>query len=76
LSEAKDSIVSGNTNVKSIKSAIQEIINSYSLARIDYISIANPMTLEEVDTITGSTLISMAVFIEKTRLIDNIIVEI
>jgi len=76
LSEAKESIDSGNTNAKNIITSMQEIIDSYSLARIEYISVANPSTLTEVDTITGSTLISLAVFIEKIRLIDNIIVEI
>ena len=76
LSEAKKSIVNGNTIAKNIKASMQEIINRYPLARIDYISLANPLTLVEVDTITGNTLISLAVFIENTRLIDNITVEI
>jgi len=74
LSEANESIASGNTNVQSIKTAMQEIINSYSLARIDYISIANPLTLAEVEIISGTILISLAVFIDDVRLIDNMIV--
>ena len=42
------------------------------LARIDYVSIADPETLEELDRIQGPALVSMAVRIGKTRLIDNV----
>ena len=76
LSEAKKSTVGGDTNAKNIKTSMMEIINSYPLARIDYVSISNPLTMVEVDTITGSILISLAVYIENTRLIDNMTIEV
>jgi pantoate--beta-alanine ligase len=44
-------------------------------AKIDYISIADTSTLEEVDVIRGRTLVSLAVRLGKPRLIDNIILE-
>jgi pantoate--beta-alanine ligase len=42
------------------------------LARIDYISIANPETLEELTEIKQPALVSLSVYVGKTRLIDNI----
>ena len=51
------------------------IINSFPLAEIDYISIAHNETLEELQTINDNVLISLAVFVDGIRLIDNLIVE-
>jgi pantoate--beta-alanine ligase len=39
---------------------------------IDYVSVASPETLEEVERIQGRALVSLAVRIGKTRLIDNV----
>jgi pantoate--beta-alanine ligase len=47
------------------------LIEAEPLARIDYVSIADPDTLQELDRVQGRTLVSMAVRIGKTRLIDN-----
>ena len=44
-------------------------------ARIDYIALVNPVTLEPVDVIGGPTLAALAVRIENTRLIDNCVLE-
>ena len=43
------------------------------LARIDYVSAADPLTLQELDEITAGALLSMAVFFGRTRLIDNLL---
>jgi pantoate--beta-alanine ligase len=47
------------------------LIQKEPLAEIDYISITNPEILEELEVIEGRALVSMAVRIGKTRLIDN-----
>jgi len=53
-----------------------ELIHEEPLAeKIDYISIAHPMTLQEMDEIAPPVLISLAVKIGKPRLLDNIILE-
>ena len=52
------------------------IIHEFSLVKIDYISIANPKTLAELDLIKNRLLISLAVTIEDTRLIDNMMIEL
>ncbi|MGE0057504.1 MAG: pantoate--beta-alanine ligase [Dehalococcoidia bacterium] len=49
-----------------------EHIAEEELARIDYISFADPETLEDLPRIEGPVLVSMAVRIGRTRLIDNI----
>ena len=51
------------------------LITAEPLAQLDYVSAADPQTLTELDTIENGVLLSMAVFFEKTRLIDNILIE-
>jgi pantoate--beta-alanine ligase len=46
-------------------------IEKESLARLQYVSIAHPDTLDELSTIDTSALFSMAVYVGQTRLIDN-----
>ena len=48
------------------------LIQKEPLAKIDYVSIADPETLEEIAKIDRPALVSLAVRIGKTRLIDNI----
>lgn len=45
------------------------------MARIDYVSAVDGLTMEPVETIQGTVLVAMAIYIGKTRLIDNFIVE-
>lgn len=50
-----------------------EIANE-PLARLDYASVADPETLDELDMVTGSALLSLAVFFDHIRLIDNTLI--
>jgi pantoate--beta-alanine ligase len=54
---------------------MKEVLASEPLAQVQYVSCADYDTLEELETVTGKALLSMAVFIGKTRLIDNLILE-
>ena len=63
----------GENNSEKIKRKMTELIYTEPLASIDYISIANTETLEEIEFISGPSLVSLAVWIGETRLIDNII---
>jgi pantoate--beta-alanine ligase len=45
------------------------------IERIDYVSVANAETLEELDIVKGRVMVSVAVQLGKPRLIDNIILE-
>jgi pantoate--beta-alanine ligase len=51
---------------------MRELVDDEELARADYVSVADPETLRELDRIQGPVLVSLAVRIGRTRLIDNI----
>ena len=53
-----------------------EMIESEALAKIDYIEILDFETFQRLKVIQNKTLISMAVYIGKTRLIDNMVIDL
>ena len=63
----------GERDAENLRNEMVALIKKEPLARIDYVSIADPRTLDELSHIKGSALVSMAVYIGKTRLIDNLI---
>jgi pantoate--beta-alanine ligase len=52
------------------------VIESTPLARLDYISVAHPDTLAELDVVEDRALLSLAAFVDEVRLIDNMMVEV
>ena len=74
LQLAKELHQAGETDAAEIRSRIRRLINEQPLASIDYISIADAENLSELEIVTGATLVSLAVRIGKTRLIDNVII--
>ena len=62
----------GTRDVAQYKKRIAEVIEGEELAKLEYVSVAHPETLQELDRIQGPALVSMAVRIGKTRLIDNV----
>ncbi|MGC8791209.1 MAG: pantoate--beta-alanine ligase [Desulfurella sp.] len=72
LDKAKELIDAKIYDSQTIIQNMKNVINSYDLARIDYISINSTDCLSELkEVVLGKTLISLAVFFGKTRLIDN-----
>jgi pantoate--beta-alanine ligase len=67
-------IENGIRDVSLVKKEMSGIIQSNLLAKTDYIEIVDPETLEQVKKIQGKVVIAMAVFIGKTRLIDNMVI--
>jgi pantoate--beta-alanine ligase len=63
----------GEMNAETVRQQITSLISREPLAKIEYVSIADTDTLEELSKIDRSALASLAVRIGKTRLIDNII---
>lgn len=53
---------------------MERLLKAEPLAQIEYISIVDPESLEEVDTIKASVVLALAVKIGGVRLIDNLIV--
>jgi pantoate--beta-alanine ligase len=74
LKLAEDRISKGDRNCARIIEAMQHIIQAEKLAKADYITIADAEALEEVKTIDRKVVIALAVWIGKTRLIDNIVI--
>lgn len=66
----------GEKDAEKIKQAIREVILAEPLAKIDYVEVVDFDTLESVETADGEVLTAIAVYIGKTRLIDNVIVTV
>ncbi|EAL3919713.1 pantoate--beta-alanine ligase [Campylobacter upsaliensis] len=64
-------IKKGERESKIILQAMREELQKESLARIDYIELVNPKTMQNLERIEDSALGALAVYIGKTRLIDN-----
>lgn len=75
LAKAKDLIAAGERDAKTVITAIQEVIAAEPLAKADYVEIVSFDTIKPVDTIKGNILAAIAVYIGRTRLIDNFILE-
>lgn len=75
LTKGEEMVKSGEKDAKKVVDAIAEIIESEPLAKIDYVELVDYEKLQPVDTIDGPILTAVAVYIGKTRLIDNFIVE-
>lgn len=75
LKEGKALVDAGETDAGKVRQAITEKLESEPLAKIDYVEVVDWNTLEPVDRIEGPVLAAIAVYIGKTRLIDNFIRE-
>jgi len=73
LNAAKDLFENDERNAERIRGMMKEVLATEPLADVQYVSCADYNTLEELDMIKGKALLSMAVFIGKTRLIDNFV---
>ncbi len=75
LCSARNSYENGEREGPALRSLMQAVIDSEPLALAEYVSAADPGTLREIQTIESGAgvLLSMAVKIGKTRLIDNML---
>lgn len=73
LRSAEAAYASGERDAEVLRVLMSATIEQEPLARLQYVSCADPLTLHELQTITGGALLSLAVFIGKTRLIDNLL---
>jgi pantoate--beta-alanine ligase len=72
LTLARERIASGEKDVATIKAAALKVLSEKPLIRVQYFEIVDPYEVQPVATITGPVRIAAAIFIGKTRLIDNI----
>lgn len=75
LTLARQLYRSGERDAEKIRRQMTLLIQKEPLAQIDYVSIANADTLEELDLLDGPTVASLAIGIGRTRLIDNMSLE-
>jgi pantoate--beta-alanine ligase len=73
LSAAKSGYDSGERNAEALRALVGKTVATEPLARLQYVSCADYDTLEELETVQGKALLSMAVYMGKTRLIDNFV---
>ena len=74
LSDGRELIRAGERSVKKVEAAMTRLIWAEPLARLDYLAVADPITLDEVRSVRGRVVLLLAVWIGKSRLIDNLIV--
>lgn len=61
----------GETDAKVVLKAMKEMIEKEPLAKIDYVKAVDARTMQQIDTVQKPMLVAIAVYIGKTRLIDN-----
>jgi pantoate--beta-alanine ligase len=72
LSAGAKLIRSGTRDAESVRKTMRDIISEAPSARIDYVSVADLESLEELDAIDNGALLSLAVYFGNVRLIDNV----
>lgn len=75
LEQARKLLEQGENDASVVAAAIRREIEQEPLARIDYVEIVDYNTLESVQSTEGEILTAIAVYIGKTRLIDNFIIK-
>ncbi len=75
ISLAQKLWLQGETNAQAIRQQMLALIQKQPLVAIDYVSITDTKTLDELDTVKPPALVSLAVKIGNTRLIDNVVLE-
>jgi pantoate--beta-alanine ligase len=73
LSEARAGYSKGERDAGALRAVMKTVLDREPLARVDYISVADPETLVELEQIEDRALTSLAVYVGRTRLIDNIL---
>lgn len=72
----KEMVKNGEKDAEKIVSALVKNIETEPMAKIDYVKIVDALTMQQIKTLDGAFLCAMAVYIGKTRLIDNFSAEV
>ena len=75
LSAARELLRAGEQNADRLRCRMRQIIETAPGVRIDYVSVADPETLVELEQVTKAALASLAVDFGRVRLIDNVILD-
>jgi len=74
LGRARELFDGGERRAEVIRGEMRAVLASERLARVEYVSVADTETLAELEAIEGLAMVSLAVRIGSTRLIDNVTV--
>jgi pantoate--beta-alanine ligase len=75
LNAAKSAYKSGERSANTLRHLMADTLRAEPLAKMQYVSCAHPLTLKDLDWVEQDALFSMAVFVGRTRLIDNFLLE-
>lgn len=75
LQEARTRILRGERDARAVAEAMRAVVQAAAPERIDYIELVDPQTMQPVQRIEGPVLAALAVFIGRTRLIDNLTID-
>ena len=75
LHAAAERLRQGETSGEKLRELMRSVVGAESLASLNYASVADPLSLLELDHVEGKALLSLAVFFDAVRLIDNVLVE-
>jgi len=75
LNAAKSAFDRGERDAGNLRLVMAQVVNGEPLARLQYVSCADPHNLEELEGAVIQALLSMAVYIGRTRLIDNLLID-
>ncbi len=73
LSAAKEAYLQGEQSAEKLRQIAMDVLAAEPRAQVQYVSCADYDTLEEQETVRGKVLLSLAVIVGKTRLIDNFV---
>jgi pantoate--beta-alanine ligase len=73
LDAARTRFESGERNAEMLRQVVSETVADEPLARLHYVSCAQPETLQELEMVSGEALLSLAASVGSTRLIDNLV---
>ena len=76
LKLGKEAIEAGERNSSKVIEIIKKNLATEKLAKVEYVQVVDSISMKDVDVIDRTVLVAMAVYIGKTRLIDNFIYEV
>ncbi len=76
LREAQKLVDSGERSAEAVLKEVNNILAADGEAKVDYARLCNPESIEDVSSIEGPTLLALAVWVGKTRLIDNCVLAV
>ncbi len=73
LQSASNAYAAGERGAEALRSAMRSVLAAEPRARVDYASVADPESFQELSTVEGPALLLLAVWVGRARLIDNLL---